>query len=309
VTTSSVKPAMPWSARLSSALAAVLVLAALGWSYASSFRGLIDRWYTDPNHSYGFFVIPISLMILWNRRGLLDRARIAPSVWGLVPLLALLGLRVFLYEWNEQYVETATIPLVVASITLAVGGWHLLRVALPAIVFLFFMLPLPPSLNNVLSTPLQKLATLGSVALLQVLGYPVLAEGNVILVGADRLEVARACNGLSMLLTFVALITATVLLVARPLWERLVLLASAIPIALISNILRITATAWCYYHFGHEAGDKIAHDAAGLAMMPIALALIFLELKVMSWLFTEVEIEQVGSPGLAMKKSSGVVNG
>ena len=97
-----------------------------------------------------------------------------------------------------------------------------------------------------------------------------------------------------MLLSFITLITAVVLLVRRPLWEKVVLMASAIPIALISNILRITATAWCYHRFGHEWGEKVAHDAAGIAMMVIALILVGLELKLMSWLFVEVEVPSLG---------------
>jgi exosortase len=265
-----------WRPRAADVACVALVTIALAWSYAPSVAGLISRWSRDPNYSFGFLVVPIALAIAWGRRGRL-------------PLAALLAVRVLLYEWNEQYIETATIPLVVAGLALALGGWHLLRVALPAVVFLFFMLPLPPSINTFLANPLQRLATLGSVAVLQVMGLPVLAEGNVITVGAEPLEVAQACNGLSMLLSFVTLITAMVILIPRPLWERVVLLASAIPIALVTNIIRIVITAWCYHQFGHEAGEKMSHDAAGLAMPVIALVLAFAELRILSWLVVEVE--------------------
>ncbi len=133
------------------------------------------------------------------------------------------------------------------------------------------------------------MATLGSVALLQLFGLPVMAEGNVIIIGATPLEVARACNGLSMLLSFVTLIAATVILVQRPALERAILLLSAIPIALVSNILRISATALCYHRLGQATGDKVAHDLAGWMMMPLALFLVWLELRVLSWIFVEVE--------------------
>jgi exosortase len=279
---------------VSKGLAALLVTATLGWSFAASFIWLVRQWSHDPNHSYGYFVIPIALVIFWNRRCLIDDGRLVPRWWGILLLLALLALRFLFYERNEQYIETATIPLVLIAIALALGGWHLVEVAWPAIVFLFLMLPLPPRINFFLSTPLQRLATIGGVNLLQVLGMPVLAEGNVIIVGEDQLEVARACNGLSMLLSFVTLITATVLLVRRPLWEQGILLASAIPIALISNILRITVTAWCYHWFGREDGERFTHDAAGWAMMPVALGLVCLELRVMSCLF--VDVEEVPAP-------------
>lgn len=279
----------PWSPRASDLVAAAFVIGALAWAYAPSFAALVAQWNRDPNSNYGYLVAPIALVILWSRRGQFDRSKMAPRLWGFVPLLAVVALRYPLFEWNEQYLETATIPVVLAGVVLALGGWHLLRVAMPAIGFLFFMLPLPPSLNFVLAGPLQSVATFGSLALLQILGMPVMAEGNVIIIGDHTLEVARACNGLSMLLTFVTLITATAILVRRPLWERLVLLASAIPIALVSNILRIAATALCYYWLGRESGERIAHDLAGWAMMPVALALVWLELRLWSWLFVEVE--------------------
>ena len=82
------------------------------------------------------------------------------------------------------------------------------------------MMPLPPSLNTFLARPLQDLATLGSTTVLHLMGLPVLAEGNVIYIGMEQLEVERACNGLSMLQSFVALIAATTILIDRPVWEK-----------------------------------------------------------------------------------------
>jgi len=279
----------PWAPGLSDILAAAVMAGAVVVAYVQCFQSLIFQWNRDPNYSYGFFVIPIAALIFWSRRGRIDRAKLAPRWWGFLPLVAVVALRFPLFEWNQQYVEMATIPLVVAGLVLALGGWHLLRVALPSVVFLFLMLPLPQSVNVLMSRPLQTVATIGSVAVLELLGMPVMSEGNVIVIGAEPLEVARACNGLSMLLSFVTLIAATVILVRRPAWERLILLLSAVPIALVSNILRIVATALAYHYLGQEAGEKMMHDLAGYAMMPLALALVYLELRALSWLFLEVE--------------------
>jgi exosortase len=279
----------PWTPRASDVVAAALVTGALGWAYAPSFAGLIGQWWDNSNYSYGFLVVPIALVIFWSRRGLLDRAKMQPHWWGFLPLIAVIALRYPIYERNEQYVETATLPLVVGGLLLAFGGWHLLRVALPAVLFLFFMLPLPPSLNQWLAGPLQKVATDGSVMALQMLGMPVLGEGNVILIGENPLEVARACNGLSMLLSFVVLITAAAILLDRSIIERVVMLLSVIPIALASNIIRITATALAYHWFGAEFGEKTAHWLSGWLMMPLGILMLWIELKLMSWLVVEVE--------------------
>src|SRR3982751_3667432 len=160
------------------AIMVVALAAALGWSYAASFAELQRRWASDPNYSHGYLVGPIALAILWRRRAQLVPARRTPGAWGWAALLGVLALRAVLYQRNEQWIEMATIPLVVAAVALALGGWHLLGWALPAIAFLVFLLPLPPRINLLLAYPLQRLATLASVAGLQALGLPALAEGN-----------------------------------------------------------------------------------------------------------------------------------
>jgi exosortase len=268
--------------------AALAVAAALLASYLPSVRDLVRIWWDEPNYSHGFLVAPIAVLILWQRRDRLAQVTPKPSAVGWLAALAILAFRAWLYEKNEMWQEQATIPPMAMALVLAFGGWRLLWWALPGLVFLFFMLPLPPSINVIMAGPLQTMATMASTALLQATGLPVLSEGHVIYVGTQPLEVARACNGLSMLLSFVTLITATTILVrTRPLWERIVLMCSTVPIALIANILRIAATAWAYHVFGSEWGDKIAHDTAGWLMMPIALALVWVELKVLSWLVVE----------------------
>jgi exosortase len=277
-------------------LAGGLIAATLGLAYAPNFNFLSGIWRTDPNYSHGYLVIPIALMVLWLRQSSLDRSRVAPKWWGWVLLAGVFALRSYFYEANEIWLEDATIPLAVASLALAFGGWTLFVWSLPAIIFMGFMLPLPNRFNVMLAYPLQRLATIGSCDLLQMLGLPVLPEGNVIIIGMKRLEVARACNGLSMLLSFLTLITAAAILIPRPVFpDRVALLASAIPIALVINILRISTTGLCFYFYGTDEillpliNYRLPHDWAGYLMMPAALVLMFLELRILSWLFVTDE--------------------
>jgi exosortase/archaeosortase family protein len=87
-----------------------------------------------------------------------------------------------------------------------------------------------------------------------------------------------------MMMTMVATAMAIIILVALPMWKRIVLLVSIVPIALLSNILRITATGWCYYYFTGPHAKEWAHDVSGWLMMPLALALVVLELGILAWL-------------------------
>jgi exosortase len=273
-------------------LAAGLVLAAIALSYAPNLYRLGVGWFNEPNYSHGFLVIPIAAVIFWQRKAELNVAALRPMFLGWVIVVGILLTRFWLFERNEFWAESISLMPLLVGLALAFGGWPLLRWSLPALGFLLFMFPLPPSLNVYLAGPLQTLATLGSTALLQAFGLPVLSEGNIIYIGSSKLEVAQACNGLSMLMAFVMLVTATTLIMARerPIWERVLLLLSTVPIALISNIIRIAVTAWAYQLLGEVRGEKLAHDTAGWAMMPIGLALIAIELKLMSWLIVEESV-------------------
>jgi exosortase len=118
--------------------------------------------------------------------------------------------------------------------------------------------------------------------LLQLLGIAAVAEGNVILLSQGSIGVVEACSGLRMLILFFAISAAVALIIRRPLWERLLILASAAPIALGVNIIRITATGILHETCGAAVADGFFHTAGGLIMGPLALGLLFLELKFLS---------------------------
>jgi len=286
--------------------ATVAIALALVASYFSSFQALFFKWGDDPNYSHGYFVVPIALYILWERQDKLDLSRVGSRWYFFIPLLIVLWSRIPLHQRNLPWLEEMTIPAVVGALTLAVGGFHFFLWSLPAVLFLGFMIPLPPVLNSILSGPLQMVATTGSVFLLQLTGLPALNEGNVILVGDGKpLEVARACNGLSMLLSFATLITATAILCKRPILDKVILMLSIVPIAIVANVMRIAMTAYFFQMpefvekvsgiLGWEP-DDFTHDGAGYLMMPLALVMIFIELKLLDLILVPDELAEAPSP-------------
>jgi exosortase len=271
------------------------VAAMLAWAYAPNFRDLSTIWSAVPDYSHGFLVAPIALFILWRRLAERpwdpSRGAVAAPWWGGVLLGAILAVRVVAYEGNFQWVENATLLPALACLTWTFGGWPLLHRAWPAIVFLIFMLPLPNAVNSMISLSLQQIAASGSYILLQLAGFWAIQQGNTIVLstpyGMRPLDVAQACSGLKMLMTLIATVTATLMLVPLPLWKRGTLLLSAVPIALVSNMIRIVATGWCYYYIRGERAQDWAHDISGWMMMPLALILVGLELVLLSWLVPE----------------------
>ena len=232
--------------------AAILVLVL---AYFPNLRAFMAIWNDDPSYNHGYLVIPIAVFILWQRLSTPEPKMSAEMVlapwWGWIFLIVILLLRAFLYERGSSWFEDATIIPAIAALTWSFGGWPLLRRIWPAIAYLVFMLPLPMMINNLLALPLQSFAASSSHFLLQLTGIWVVQEGNIISLHGvkDKLDVALACNGLRMLMTMAATVTATVILLPLPNWKRIVLLLSIVPIALISNMTRIVATGWCYYLF------------------------------------------------------------
>jgi exosortase len=219
---------------------------------------------------------------------------------GLAILLAGYVLRIYtMYVWNSEPGSRISFIIVLLGGFLLVGGWKLLSWAGPAVGFLVFMFPLPSKIEQPLLGGLQKFAAVVSEIILLILGQPVVRDGNLIQVDGQDLEVAAACSGLRMVTIFGAMAVALMLIARdRPWWDRFIILLSALPIALIANITRIVVTALLYRIF--PEGDTIhqlIHDYAGIAMMPLAMGLLLLELKVLSMLTVEEESLDLGHSG------------
>jgi exosortase len=271
---------LPW-------LALGVLAACTLWAYWPTLVGMALLWAHNPQYSHGFLVPVFALVVLWARRQAHSAAAFHSSWGGLVLLGAAIGLRLVGGHVGLGFLEGPSLIATLAGLCLLMGGGAALRWAWPALAFLVFMLPLPYKIETALGQPLRGIATATSTYALQTFGLPALAEGNVIVLEDYRLGVIDACSGLGMLMTFFALSTAVALVVPRPLMDRLVIVASAVPIAVIANVARITATGVVYQALGEDAAQTLFHDLAGWLMMPLALALLWLELKVLSAVLTE----------------------
>jgi exosortase len=264
----------------------------LVWAYWGTVGRLAQTWTRDAQYSHGFLVPVFAGVLLWLRRDHLPTVSVCFS-WQGLPLLALaailrLGGTYYFFTW----LDSISLLFCLAGLVVVVGDWAALRWAWPAIGFLAFMIPLPYQLQMALGGPLQRIAAVASAYALQTLGRPAVTEGNIIVIDETRVGVVEACNGLSMLVIFFAISTAVAGLVRRPWWEKTLIVASAVPVALLANIIRITATALLYELAGKELGDAIFHDWSGWLMMPLALGMLWVELCVLSYLFTEEEPAQ-----------------
>jgi exosortase len=249
-------------------------------------RGAKKFW-DNPKYSHGWLVPIFTVILLWMRHEPFGPVTLAARWAGVALLSSGVGLRLAATYYPNQVPEMDSFVLAVAGLFLMVGGWKTIRWAGPPIAFLIFMFPLPGILDVKLLAPLQKVATLSSTYCLQTLGIPTYSEGNRIVIGEVQLGVVEACSGLRMLTIFVALAVAITLVTERPLWERCVIVLSAIPIALAANIVRITVTGILYLTVGAEWVDDVFHELDGWLMMPLALGLLYVEFQILAHIVIE----------------------
>ncbi|MEX0937913.1 MAG: exosortase/archaeosortase family protein [Pirellulales bacterium] len=282
------------------ALALLGLTAALVWSYWNTLVETAGSW-DNPLYSHGYLV-PLFMVVLLALR---YEPFSKPTMWarwaGLGLLAAGLGMRMIGTRFAIVTVDMVSFVPSLAGLFLLVGGWKMMRWAGPAVAFLVFMFPLPDFVKRSVLASLQQVATVASTFMLQTLGIAAHREGNVINIGEMEMGVVDACSGLRMLSIFVAMAIAIVLVVKRPWWDQLVILLSAVPIALAVNMIRITVTGVLFMVAGEsEFAKNFFHDWAGWFMMPLALGMLYVELFVLSKLVIDEgtpELVRVGVPG------------
>jgi len=246
------------------------------WLYWPVLRGLWTQWSVDGNASHGFLIPLISAYVIWDRREALRSARIAPSWWGAA--ITLVGLMML---WvgqvgAELFVQRLSLIVVVVGLVHLLVGRDVLRLWAFPLAFLVFMVPLPALVLNAVAFPLQGFAAQTAASCLVALNIPVLREGNVIALARTTLEVAEACSGIRSLMSLVALGTAYAYFTERVLWKRWIIIAAAIPVAIVANAFRVAGTGVLAHYFGEEAAQGFYHDFSGWLVFVVAFAMLLL---------------------------------
>jgi exosortase len=274
------------------AVAAGAVLVALLWCYKAAFADLWSLWHRSDEYSSGLLVPFLAVYVLWSRRDEIAQCRIAPALWGVFAFAAAQLVRVFGLYFMYGSAERISIILTVAALVLLLFGAEIFRKVFTVLIFLCLMLPWPNRIQAAVTLPLQRWATSSAVFCLEMVGYDVIREGNVIHIGDVSVAVAEACNGLRMITAFFVISALVVLLVKRAWWEKLIVLISSLPIALFCNTIRLTITAVFFTMLDAEHWEQVFHDFGGYAMMPLALAAVVAELWLLKKLTTVPQTQE-----------------
>jgi exosortase len=252
------------------------VIAAFVLCYWTVIAKLVHDWAHDDNYSHGFLIVPLALYFVWERRARLAAVRPRANWFGLVVVVASLGMLIAGTLGAELFVSRVSIVFLIAGTVLFAAGVDALRILAFPIAFLFLMVPPPAIIFNQIAFPLQLLASRFGEATLQVLSIPVLREGNLITLANTTLEVAEACSGIRSLISLLTLGIVYGYFVDPRLSVRTIIALSAVPIAIVANGLRVAGTGVAAHYYGAEAAEGFFHTFSGWVVFIVAFVLMYL---------------------------------
>ncbi len=254
----------------------------LGLLFFDSLQRLVDVWNSREEYSYGYLIPPITAFLLWQRKNRLERAVFSGSWAGVV--VVFLGL-VLLIIGNLSAIYLAmeyAFLVVLAGIALAMMGGTAFKIVAAPLGLLIFMIPLPEFLFQEISSQLQLISSQIGVWFIRLLNISVFLEGNVIDLGSYKLQVVEACSGLRYLFPLMALGFIVAYFYNAPLWKRVVIFLSTIPITVFMNSFRIGAIGILVEYWGSSMATGFLHDFEGWVVFMACTGVLIAEIWLLS---------------------------
>lgn len=251
-----------WPITIGAIALAAPVLAKLAW-----------RDWTTEQGAHGPIILATGLWLLWYKlrgrpAGPPGNRWLAATALG----ISLTGYTVSgvlgLYDLQWLMVEAA----LVTTLYLYAGRATIARLWFP-LTYLVFMLPPPAGLLQPAIGQLRLALAKGAVTILGGLGYDVAYNGTTLYIDQYEVYVANACSGVNSLVGLLAIGLFYAYLRHRADWRHTALLAlSAVPIAIMANLVRILLILLVFHYLGNAAAQGLLHELAGQVMFVIALA-------------------------------------
>lgn len=254
----------------------------------------------EANWQHAIAIPFIGLYYLYaNREQLLAEQARAGWFGAMIALGGILLFAYGIYPGQNDFVKDFGMVVTLFGVVALLAGWRIMRIAWFPIALLVCGIPWPGLVYSYVSGPLQLLAAKVAVWTLQGFGIDAINTGTKILMPGSNgeagraLNVAEACSGLKSLMTFITLAAALAFLSNRAFWQKVVIVLSAIPIAIFCNVMRVAGQGLIDHWWGPQWSEGFAHQFVGLVMLIPAFFLILLVGWVLDKMFIdEVEIDK-----------------
>ena len=254
------------------------------------FPDLVSAWLVEPENSHGMLVPIISLYFVWQKK--IELKKINYSTCNLGAVVLIISLICYLLTLAGGIVVAQRLMIItsLAGLVLFTMGPAVFNLLAFPFFFLLFMIPVPFALLKLVSFPLQLIVTKIATILISLISIPVYREGNILFLSQTSLEVVDACSGIR---SIVALTKLSVLLAffEKKSWvERVILILSALPIAFVANVFRVTITGILAHFFGDVVARGFMHDLSGYLVFIIGFILLGLECFMLNRLLKRIKL-------------------
>lgn len=250
---------------------------AVGLTYAYIGYWLYVRWSGPDSYFHHGFLIPLFfLWMLWRRRARLRSVRHEPDYRGLLLVVPALSLHL-LAVYMELYSPSGfTLPVLFGGMILYFFGWEVLKILLFPLLYLYFAIPPPMTMINALSFRLKIIAMGVANSLNRLLGIEVREEGSYLhFSNGDSLLVDAPCSGLRSLIALLAIgVLYCFEFVPLSRLGKAVFIVMMIPVAMASNVLRISFLCIVTHCWNADTASGLIHDLSGYAVYGVALLMM-----------------------------------
>ncbi len=260
----------------------ILLLLALVALFSPIFPALYHHWFMYNNNSHGILVPFISLYLVWINRRSIDSNKAQTSYTGLGILLLSLFFYIIGYAGKIEVISRLAFVNAILGLVLYNYGWKIFMPIFFPLLFLYFMVPVPVAVENIVSFRLQLWVTQVSSMILRILSISVFMEGNILHFANCSLEVAEACSGIRSLTAYIMLGFLFGYMMHGSCLKRSTMVFLAIPLALIVNIIRVVGTGLLANYFGPEIALGFIHEFSGIAVFLLGLLLFFIIFNLMN---------------------------
>lgn len=257
----------------------VIAIAAATTLYASVVAGIARQWFEDPDTAYGILLVGASLFVFHRHVRGLRRLAAVPSDSGFLVVGAALLIYIVGTFTGDVFLLRISFPAVLVGSIVALWGIAHARTLLPALALLALAIPLPVVIVTRLTLPLQLVASQIAAGVLSLAQVPVLRDGNLLTLPNITLEVAQACNGLRSVVSLVAVAAICGAVIPLSIRRTILLVAAAIPIAVVGNGLRVAATGLMTLSMGDRAVRGTVHELTGFVAFVVMCIVTLLFLR------------------------------
>ena len=250
---------------------AVFILA-----YVPTFIWMWDRWFArDSYYSHGILIPFITVFLIWQKREELALIKKVRSAWGLPLIIIGMLTHAFASLMRVYFISGFSMLIVLIGLILFFYGFAVFRKILFPVLFLAFMLPVPLVLITNISFKMKIFAAKIATTVLNNSGIPCIREGSVIRMRHAQVVVDDVCSGLRSLISLMALGSIFAYWMRSTMAKRCVLFLTAVPIAVITNVLRVIFLSSVAEIWGVRYASGFIHDLSGFLVFALAFVLLY----------------------------------